>query len=89
MKIVECTQKHDKPSKKEAQEAVKTLLRWIGEDPEREGLLETPDRVLKSYNSFFAGYDQDPSEILNKTFNETAGFDDMVLLDKIAFFFIL
>jgi GTP cyclohydrolase I len=85
MKIVEYATTENKPSKEEAKEAVRTLLKWIGEDPDREGLVETPERVLKSYESFFAGYSQDPSEMLHKTFNETAGFDDMVLLDKISF----
>ncbi len=85
MQLVECAAKQNKPSREEAKEAVRVLLRWIGEDPDREGLLETPERVLKSYDSFFAGYSQDSGEILNKTFNETAGFDDMVLLDNISF----
>ena len=85
MKFIEDNYIENKPSKDEAKEAVRTLLRWIGEDPNREGLLETPDRVLKSYDSFFSGYSQDPEEILKKTFRETASFDDMVLLDNIAF----
>ena len=85
MKLVDNNITVKKPSKDEAKEAIRTLLRWIGEDPEREGLIETPDRVLKSYDSFFSGYLEDPAKILNKTFNETAGFDDMVLLDKISF----
>lgn len=85
MKLVEQADKQKKPTKADAEEAIRTLLRWIGEDPSREGLVETPSRVLKSYDSFFSGYSQDPGEILKKTFNETAGFDDMVLLDKISF----
>lgn len=85
MKLVEQADKQKKPTRAEAEEAVRTLLQWIGEDPSREGLVETPSRVLKSYDSFFSGYSQDPGEILKKTFNETAGFDDMVLLDKISF----
>ena len=56
-------------SKAEAEEAVKTLIRYIGEDPEREGLLETPKRVIKSFNEFYAGYTQDPEIFLSKTFN--------------------
>ena len=85
MKLVKQADTQHKPTKAEAEDAVRTLLSWIGEDPTREGLLETPSRVLKSYDSFFSGYSQDPGEILKKTFNETAGFDDMVLLDKISF----
>ena len=85
MKVIEDNQNIKSPTKEEAKEAVRTLLRWIGEDPDREGLVETPDRVLKSYDSFFIGYSQNPGDILSKTFNETAGFDDMVLLDNISF----
>lgn len=74
-----------KPSKEQAQEAVKTLLSYIGENPEREGLLETPARVIKSYNELFAGYDHSASEILNKRFKEVSGYNDVVLLKSIKF----
>ncbi|MBK2124643.1 GTP cyclohydrolase I FolE [Fangia hongkongensis] len=69
-----------KPSKLEAENAVKTLLQYIGEDPAREGLLETPKRVIKSYNEFFKGYSEDPDEILSKTFEDVEGYDEIVLL---------
>jgi GTP cyclohydrolase I len=71
------------PSQEEAEAAVKTLLRWIGEDPQREGLLDTPGRVIKSYKELFAGYDTDPSVILERTFEETEGYDEMILLKDI------
>ena len=72
-----------RPSKEEAEEAVRTLLRWAGDDPTREGLLGTPDRVTRAYREFFAGYDDDPVEILNRTFEETDGYDEIVLLKDI------
>ena len=72
-------------SKEEAEEAVKILIRYIGEDPEREGLLETPKRVIKAFSEHFAGYKENPSEILSKTFKEIQGYDDIVVLKKIDF----
>ena len=72
-----------KPNKEEAMDAVKTLLAWAGDDPTREGLLETPKRVVKAYKEFFAGYDMDPDEILNKTFEEVAGYDEMVIIKDV------
>jgi GTP cyclohydrolase I len=69
-----------KPSQHEAEAAVKTLLAWIGENPEREGLLETPKRVVKAYREYFSGYEVDTKEILGKTFEEIDGYDDIVLL---------
>ena len=74
-----------RPSRAEAEEAVRTLLRWAGDDPGREGLKGTPDRVVRSYEEFFAGYGQDPEEILTRTFEEVAGYDDMVVLRGIRF----
>ena len=74
-----------RPSRAEAEEAVRTLLRWAGDDPDREGLKGTPDRVVRSYEEFFAGYAQDPEEILTRTFEEVAGYDDMVVLRGIRF----
>jgi GTP cyclohydrolase I len=74
-----------RPSREEAQAAVRTLLRWAGDDPDREGLKGTPDRVTRSYEEFFAGYGQDPEEILARTFEEVAGYDDMVVLRGIRF----
>jgi GTP cyclohydrolase I len=75
----------ERPSRAEAEEAVRTLLRWAGDDPAREGLKGTPDRVVRSYEEFFAGYGQDPEEILTRTFEEVAGYDDMVVLRGIRF----
>ena len=72
-----------KPSREEAMDAVRTMIAWAGDDPSREGLLETPKRVLKAYEEFFAGYDMDPDEILNKTFEEVAGYDEMIIIKDI------
>lgn len=72
-----------RPSREEAEEAVRTLLRWAGDDPEREGLRGTPDRVVRSYEEFFAGYAEDPVEVLGRTFEETEGYDELVLLKDI------
>ncbi|MEC9248942.1 MAG: GTP cyclohydrolase I FolE [Pseudomonadota bacterium] len=75
----------NKPSRLEAEEAVKTLIKWAGDDPDREGLLDTPHRVVKSFNDFFIGYGQDPHEILSKTFEETDDYDEMVVLKNMRF----
>jgi GTP cyclohydrolase I len=77
--------KDSKPSRAEAEAAVRVLLRWTGDDPDREGLKATPNRVVRSYEEFFSGYDQDPEEILARTFEEIAGYDDMVVLRGIRF----
>jgi GTP cyclohydrolase I len=74
-----------RPSRAEAEEAVRTLIRWAGDDPAREGLLGTPDRVVRSYEEFFEGYGSDPVEILTRTFEEIAGYDEMVVLKDIRF----
>ena len=73
------------PSQAEAEEAVRTLIRWAGDDPLREGLLDTPRRVAKSYREFFRGYEQNPTEILSRTFSETDGYDEMIVLKDIRF----
>lgn len=70
----------NRPSQQEAEAAVKTLIAWIGEDPEREGLIETPKRVIQAFREYFSGYDVNPQEILGKTFEEIDGYDDIVLL---------
>ncbi len=72
-----------RPSRAEAEQAVRTLLRWTGDDPDREGLLGTPDRVVRAYEEFFSGYKEDPAEILQRTFEETEGYDEMVVLRNI------
>ena len=72
-----------KPTRKESEDAVRTLISWAGDDPKREGLIETPKRVVKSYEEFYAGYDQDPVEILSKVFEEIEGYDEIVLVKDI------
>ena len=71
-------------SDKEAEEAFKTILTWLGEDPNREGLLETPKRVMKAYKEYFSGYKVDPGKILDKTFGDVDGYDDMVIQKNIS-----
>jgi GTP cyclohydrolase I len=75
-----------RPSQAEAEEAVRTLLRWAGDDVTREGLIDTPARVAKAYKELFAGYEQDAEEELGRTFEEVAGYDDIVLVKDIPFF---
>lgn len=72
-----------RPSREEAEEAIRTLLRWAGDDPTREGLRDTPARVARSYEEFFAGYAIDPDEYLSRTFEEVEGYDEMVVLRDI------
>lgn len=85
-KIVEMKQDNtERPSREEAEKAVETLLRYIGEDPTRHGLLETPARVIRSYDEFFAGYNLDAGKELSKTFDDITGFDDMVIVKGIDF----
>lgn len=74
-----------KPMRGDAEDAVRTLLRWAGDDPERSGLLDTPARVVRAFEEFFKGYGQDPAAILRTTFDETDGYDEMVLLKDIEF----
>ena len=70
-------------TEEEVKEAVRTLITWAGDDPTREGLLDTPKRVLKAFNEFFSGYREDPDKILSKTFEEVAGYDEMVVIKNI------
>jgi GTP cyclohydrolase I len=74
-----------KPSRADVEAAVRTIIRWTGEDPERDGLIETPARVTRSFEEFFSGYRQDPVEILEKTFEEIEGYDEMIVLRDIRF----
>jgi GTP cyclohydrolase I len=74
-----------RPSREEAEEAVRTLIRWARDDPDREGLRDTPARVVRAYEEFFAGYLQDPTEILARTFSEVAGYDEMIVMNDIRF----
>src|SRR3954468_5313432 len=74
-----------RPSRDEAEAAVRTLLRWAGDDPDREGLLGTPDRVVRAYGEFFSGYDVGPGAQLQRTFEETDGYDEIVALKGIRF----
>ena len=73
----------EKPTRAEAEAAVRTLLCWTGDDPDREGLLGTPGRVVRAFEEWFAGYREDPSQVLGKTFDETNGYDEMVVLRDI------
>ncbi len=75
-----------RPTQKEAEDAVRVLLRWAGDDPQREGLLDTPARVAKAYRELFSGYDLAAEDVLGRTFEEVAGYDDMVLVKDIPFF---
>ncbi len=77
--------KEERPSREEAEDAVRTLLKWIGEDIEREGLLDTPKRVAKAYLELFNGYEMDAEKVLGRTFEEVGGYDDMVLVRDIPF----
>ena len=74
-----------RPTRDEAEAAVRTLIAWAGDDPAREGLLDTPRRVTKAYREFFAGYEEDPRTILSKTFKEVGGYDDIVMVKDIPF----
>src|SRR5437899_9871317 len=76
---------HDMPSRAEAEQAVRTLIRWAGDHPDREGLQETPARVVRAYQQWFSGYRDDPEELLQRTFEEVAGYDEVVLLRDIRF----
>ena len=87
MKLVKDTdinKQKNKISDKEAEEAFKTILAWMGEDPNREGLLETPKRVVKAFKEYFKGYNEDPNQILDKTFGDVDGYDDMVVQKNIS-----
>jgi GTP cyclohydrolase I len=74
-----------RPGRAEAEDAVRVLIRWAGDDPKREGLLDTPGRVVRSYEEFFRGYLVDPADVLRRTFEETDGYDEMVVLKDIRF----
>ncbi len=74
-----------RPSQEEAEAAVRTLLAWAGDDPAREGLLDTPKRVAKAFREYFSGYEEDPAEVLSRTFEEVGGYDDIVMLRDIEF----
>ena len=75
----------DKPSRSDAEDAVRTLIHWAGDDPAREGLLDTPARVVRSYEEFFSGYLDDPVQILSRTFSEVDGYDEMIVMTDIRF----
>jgi GTP cyclohydrolase I len=77
--------KEQPPTQAEAEKAVRTLIRWVGDDPDREGLRGTPKRVARAYKEWFAGYDEDPSDYLQRTFEQVGGYDEMVLLRDIRF----
>jgi GTP cyclohydrolase IA len=74
-----------RPSQSEAEEAVRTLIRWAGDDPEREGLIGTPERIARAYREYFSGYDEDPAALLQRTFEAIDGYDEIVVLKDIRF----
>ena len=74
-----------RPSAEEAMEAVRTLIRWAGDEPTREGLIDTPKRVIEAYTEFYSGYEEDPEAVLAKTFDDVAGYDEVVLLKNMEF----
>ncbi|MDP1620599.1 MAG: GTP cyclohydrolase I, partial [bacterium] len=74
-----------RPDRTDAENAVRTLIRWAGDDPDREGLLDTPARVVRSYEEFFAGYLEDPVQTLSRTFSEVDGYDEMIVMTDIRF----
>ncbi len=84
VKDIDNNQDSKKISDKEAEEAFKTILAWMGEDPSREGLLETPKRVVKAFKEYFKGYKEDPIQVLDKTFGDVDGYDDMVIQKNIS-----
>ena len=88
MKLIKDTdqlqEKNRKISDQKAEEAIQTLIQWIGENPEREGLISTPQRVIKAYKEYFQGYQEDPAKYLTKTFTEVEGYDDMVIEKNIS-----
>ena len=84
VKDIDNNQNSKKISDKEAEEAFKTILAWMGEDPSREGLLETPKRVVKAFKEYFKGYKEDPVQVLDKTFGDVDGYDDMVIQKNIS-----
>ena len=84
VKDIDNNQSSKKISDKEAEEAFKTILSWMGEDPSREGLLETPKRVVKAFKEYFKGYKEDPIQVLDKTFGDVDGYDDMVIQKNIS-----
>ena len=74
------------PSRKQAEEAVRTLIQWAGDNPDREGLVDTPARFVRAWDEYFSGYNEDPVDVLERTFQETGGYDEMVVLRDIQFF---
>ena len=79
------TKKKQEPTQQDAEQAVRTLIQWAGDDPDRDGLKETPARVARSYREFYAGYEANPEDILKKTFEEIEGYDEMIVLRGIRF----
>lgn len=78
-------QSPEKPTRREVEDAVRTIIRWAGDDVDRDGLHETPSRVVRAYDEYFKGYAEDPHDILNKTFEEIEGYDEMIVLRAIRF----
>src|SRR3546814_6410012 len=82
---LETPRKTERPSREEAEATVRTLLRWTGDDPARDGLLDTPGRVVRAWEDWFSGYNDDPADMLARTFEEVEGYDEMVVLRDIRF----
>ncbi len=82
---LETPRKIERPSREEAEAAVRTLLRWTGDDPDRDGLLDTPGRVVRAWEDWFSGYNDDPADMLARTFEEVEGYDEMIVLRDIRF----
>lgn len=83
--IVKATATNERPSRAEVEAAFRTIIRWTGDDPDRDGLTETPARVTRAFEEYFSGYDTDPAEHLRTTFEETGGYDEMIVLRGIPF----
>ena len=83
--LLDAGPKEPPPTDAQAEEAFRSIIRWIGEDPERDGLLETPQRLVRAFREYFCGYDEDPEEILKKTFEEVDGYDEMIVLRGVTF----
>lgn len=81
--VLKAVSQTPRPSKEDAMDAVRTLIAWAGDNPDREGLKDTPKRVVKAYSEWFRGYDQDPEEVLSRVFEDVSGYDDMVILREI------
>src|ERR687894_875748 len=83
--VAPCPRRSEKPSQQEVEQAIQVLIRWAGDDPAREGLLDTPARVARSYRELFVGYETDPRAYMERTFEEVGGYDELIVLRDIRF----